>query len=93
MKFLQATLKHVKIKMPTPRSITKDEMLSLHAPVMIFCQSNDILYPAEKVISQASEIFQDLVDIECLDGVHSPTREQFDYITDRVSVFFKAQYD
>ncbi|MGY5852147.1 MAG: alpha/beta hydrolase [Candidatus Thorarchaeota archaeon] len=88
--FLEATLKYVKIRMPTPRTITAEEMLSFKAPTMVFCQSKDILYPPEKVIPRARAVFQNLVSIEILDGVHSPTKEQFDHISERVTEFFKS---
>ncbi|MGY5875660.1 MAG: alpha/beta hydrolase [Candidatus Thorarchaeota archaeon] len=90
LKFLEATLKYVKIQIPTPRTITVNEMLSFKAPTMIFCQSKDMLYPPEKVISRAKEVFQNLTSIECLEGVHSPTMEQFGYISKKVSDFFKS---
>jgi pimeloyl-ACP methyl ester carboxylesterase len=90
LQFLEATLKYVRIRVPTPRIVTEKELSSFKAPTMIFCQSGDILYPPKKVIPQANEVFENLTSIECLDGVHSPTKEQFDYISRKVFEFFKS---
>lgn len=90
LRFLEASLKYLRIRVPTPRLVTVEELSSFEAPTMVFCQSEDILYPPKKVIPRANEVFRNLTSIECLEGVHSPTREQFDHISRKVFEFFKS---
>jgi pimeloyl-ACP methyl ester carboxylesterase len=53
-----------------PRTATREELAGLTAPVMVFAAERDPLFPPDRVIPRARELFGNLVAAETLPGCH-----------------------
>ena len=53
-----------------PRTATPDELAGLTAPVMVFAAERDPLFPPDRVLPRARELFGNLVAAETLPGCH-----------------------
>jgi len=62
----EAVFAYVHIEPEMPRNITREEMASFKAPVLVLSAENDHLFPARKVVARAKDVFQNLVAAETL---------------------------
>ena len=53
-----------------PRNATPEELAELTAPVMVFAAEHDPLFPPDRVLPRAKELFPSLVAAESLPGCH-----------------------
>jgi pimeloyl-ACP methyl ester carboxylesterase len=53
-----------------PRNATPEELAGLRAPVMVFAAEHDPLFPPDRVLPRAKELFSSLVAAEPLTGCH-----------------------
>ncbi|MFW9991603.1 MAG: alpha/beta fold hydrolase [Candidatus Odinarchaeota archaeon] len=90
LEFLEATFKHYKATTKMPRPAKKGELDGLTAPVMIFCTTGDIMFPAKRVLPRARKIIPNLVNAEVVDGLHEPAPESFELITEKAIEFFSG---
>jgi len=81
-----AVFEHVYIEPEMPRNVTRDEMTSFKAPVLVIAAERDHLFPAHKVVARAEQVFQNLVAAEIIsDSPH--------YLPDRFLPAVNARID
>lgn len=88
IELLQAIFKNVKIKTEMPRPAKKEELDNFTSPTAVLAAKNDILFPAEKVLPRAEEVFPNLIYTEILDGIHEPTLDEYKFIHQKTFEFF-----
>jgi pimeloyl-ACP methyl ester carboxylesterase len=90
LKVLSATFLHVKVEMEMPRPATKEELERFNAPTLVIAGENDVMFPGQKVIARARDIFPNLVAAECLSGsCHFPSKKDIEFINQRIHRFLK----
>jgi len=68
LEMVEAVFKHVKVKKEMPRNATKKELENFLAPTLVIAAEKDVLFPGEKVIKRAKEIFGNLTKTEILNN-------------------------
>lgn len=63
-----AVFQHVHIEPEMPRNVTKAELQNFTAPTLVLAAENDRLFPSEKVIARARQVFPNLTAAEILPG-------------------------
>lgn len=93
LKVLSAIFRHLKIEKQMPRPATKKELERFKAPTLIIAAENDALFPGQKVIARAKDVFPNLVAAECLSGsCHFPSKKDIVFINQRVYQFLGKKY-
>lgn len=87
LELLQAIFKYVKINSNMPRPAKDGELGKLAAPIMVIAAKNDIMFPGSRVIPRAKELFPNLTYSEIIDGLHEPTKENYNHIQ-KISIDF-----
>ncbi len=80
MELLQAIFKHMNINSKMPRPAYNGELDDLEASTIVIAATNDILFPASRVIPRAKEIFPNLIYTEIIESLHEPTEEIYKHI-------------
>ncbi len=89
LKVIAAAFDHVRIAAEMPRPATRRELAHFTSPTLVIAAENDVLFPGDRVIRRAREIFPNLVAAERLDGAaHAPTAQLHARINRRISEFF-----
>jgi pimeloyl-ACP methyl ester carboxylesterase len=66
LEITQAVFEHVHIEVEMPRNVFPEELSSFKAPVLVLAAEHDHLFPADKVVARAQEVFQNLVAAEII---------------------------
>lgn len=64
----EAVFRYVHIESEMPRNVSREELISFKAPVLILAAERDGLFPADRVVKRAREVFPNLVAAEVIPG-------------------------
>jgi pimeloyl-ACP methyl ester carboxylesterase len=68
LEMTEVVFKHVDIEPEMPRNVTREELKRFTAPVLVLAAEKDRLFPPEKVIPRARQVFRNLVAAEVFPG-------------------------
>jgi 2-hydroxy-6-oxonona-2,4-dienedioate hydrolase len=85
-----AVLPHLPIRPETPPLVYPQELKALFAPVLLFAAKDDLLFPADRVIPRAHQLFHHLADAVEIPGYHLPSRATWSLIHRRAHAFLKS---
>lgn len=87
----EAVFRHVQVEAEMPRNVTKDELARFTAPVLVLAAEYDRLFPAQKVLARASQVFQNLVAAEIIrDSPHFIPERCLPAINQQIDLFLSA---
>lgn len=86
----EAVLRNVYIETEMPRNVRREELIHFKAPTLILAAERDGLFPADKVVKRAREVFPNLVAAEIIPGAvhYLPTRFHA-YLNERFERFLE----
>jgi pimeloyl-ACP methyl ester carboxylesterase len=88
----EAVFQHVHIEPEMPRNVTVDEMRRFTAPVLVLAGEKDRLFPAQKVLARARQVFPNLVAAEIIPGSpHFIPGHLLPAINERIDQFLSAR--
>jgi pimeloyl-ACP methyl ester carboxylesterase len=68
LEITEAVFRHVHIESEMPRNVRREELIRFKAPTLVMAAEKDGLFPAEKVVKRAHEVFPNLVAAEVIPG-------------------------
>jgi pimeloyl-ACP methyl ester carboxylesterase len=84
----EAVFEHVNIEPEMPRNVTREELARFTAPILVLAAEKDRLFPAQKVLARARQVFQNLVAAEIIkDSPHFIPERFLPAINKRIDQF------
>jgi pimeloyl-ACP methyl ester carboxylesterase len=88
LEMTEVVFKHVDIEPEMPRNVTQEELRRFTAPVLVLAAEKDRLFPPEKVIPRARQVFQNLVAAEVIpDSPHFIPERLLPALNNRIDKF------
>lgn len=86
----ETVFRNVRIESEMPRNVSRKELKRFKAPVLVLAAEKDGLFPADKVVKRAREVFPNLVAAEVIPGAthYLPARYHAD-LNERCERFLK----
>jgi 2-hydroxy-6-oxonona-2,4-dienedioate hydrolase len=85
-----AVLPHLPVRPETPPLAYPQELKAFFSPVLLFAAKDDLLFPADRVIPRAHQLFHHLADAVEIPGYHLPSRATWSLIHRRAHAFLKS---
>jgi pimeloyl-ACP methyl ester carboxylesterase len=84
----EAVFQYVHVEPEMPRNVTKEELAHFTAPTLVLAAENDRLFPAQKVVARAKQVFPNLDAAEIVPGSPHFIPERFlPAINERIDKF------
>jgi pimeloyl-ACP methyl ester carboxylesterase len=86
----EAVFQHVSVEAEMPRNVTQAELAAFTAPVLVLAAENDRLFPAQKVVARARQVFPNLTAAEIIpDSPHFISAGLLPGINERIDQFLE----
>jgi pimeloyl-ACP methyl ester carboxylesterase len=86
----EAVFRNMHIESEMPRNVSCEELICFKAPVLVLAAEKDGLFPANKVVKRAQEVFPNLVASEVISGAtHYLPARYHTYLNERCERFLK----
>ena len=86
----EAVFRNVHMESEMPRNVSREELIRFKAPVLVLAAEKDGLFPADKVVTRALEVFPNLVAAEVLPGAtHYLPARYHAHLNERCERFLK----
>ena len=86
----EAVFRWVHIEPEMPRNVRREELINFKAPTLVMAAEKDGLFPADKVVKRAREVFPNLVAAEVIPGAtHYLPPRYHAYLNERFERFLQ----
>jgi pimeloyl-ACP methyl ester carboxylesterase len=90
LEITEAVLRLVHIEIDMPRNVLREELANFKAPTLVIAAEKDGLFPADKVVKRAREVFPNLVAAEVIPGAtHYLPARYHAHLNERCERFLK----
>jgi pimeloyl-ACP methyl ester carboxylesterase len=90
LEITEAVFRYTRIEAEMPRNVKREELVNFDSPTLVLAAEKDGLFPADRVVERAREVFPNLVATEVIPGAthYLPVRHR-KYLNERCARFLQ----